>query len=321
MKVIPAVHVVEQAMLGTHKRAPGMPSNYYRIREGEKVESIWETTSGTAGLALAYACRWAGVPLGLVSDPVIEPPLQAELKSLDVEVHLVDPEAAKAQSGVQNARLTLLHDILKTRRGAYWAKQYDNTEWRLSYYHVAAQIIAEVGKVDVLVCGTGSCASSTGLFEGTRMACPNVQLVGVDTIGSILFDAPPLPRRLRGVGMGLIPGNLVRKYFTWIHWVSAPFAWTHAYLLHREHTVPVGPTTGAAFAVAKLIADTFPGRRVVFLGPDDSKRYEPKVFSPELMQRDELWLPELPDEPRITDDPRDVCYSEHWWATEWGQKL
>jgi cysteine synthase len=320
MKIVPAVHVVDQALSGRHKRSPGIEPSHYQGDSANQPKYVIETSSGTALIALAYACHAKGIPLVGVGDHAIEPALQAQVKALGAELHLVDSVAGSMPGGFQKARLEMLHNLLTNRPGGYWTKQYDNSEWKLGYYNVAAQSLREFGAADVLVCPTGSGASSAGLSEAIRFANPRCKLVGVDTIGSVLFGAPEGPRRLRGVGLSILPGNLRREYFDAIHWVSAEFAWTWTYRLFREHGVPGGPTTGASYAVASHIAAQHPGQRVVFLGPDDSKRYEPKVFSEDLLKADNLWLDQLPDAPNATADSDRVSPGHHWWCMEWNRR-
>ena len=317
MKVVPAKHVVEQALTGVHKRRSDVTPSHYVSGPHDRVKFVIETTSGTAGLGLAYACKAAGVPLILVGDSAIEPALLALLEALGAEVHLVGPGQISEAGGIQNARLKLLSSILADRLGGYWTKQYANDEWALAYFQPAADLIEEFGWVDVFVCPVGSGASSAGFIGGIRLLSPKCALVGVDAIGSVSFDAPEAPRRLRGVGMSIRAKNLRREYFDAVHWVSAEFAWTQAHRLVHEHAVAAGPTTGAAFAVAQLIASQHRNLQVAFLGPDDSKRYEPKIFSENLLREDNLWLPSLPQAPVAVPDPTQVSPDAHWFSMAW----
>jgi cysteine synthase len=279
MKIVPADFIISELMRG--KQRPK-----YAI----------ETSSGTAALAIAYAAKEHALPLVIVGDQAISGALRAELTSLDVELHLVSAEAGERPGGYQKARLDVLNRILVERPGGVWLRQYDNPMWGFAYRGLAVSVMREVGPIGTLVATTGCGASSCGMAAGLRSVNRSCKLIGIDTPGSTLFGAKESPRRLRGLGLSIVPGNLDHAAFDHIFWVSARYAWTAAHLLHRRHGTPGGPTTGAAWAIARLEAELQPERMVVFIGPDNTRRYEPQVFSAELLKADDLWLEPFPNE-------------------------
>jgi cysteine synthase len=293
MKIVAASFVIQRALINARERKAFL--NY-----------VIETSSGTAALALAYAAQERSLPLVIVGDSAIEPNLLRELQNLDVEVHLVDDEYKNKPGGFQAARLARLKAILNERPGGVWLKQYDNPDWPCAYLSVAAEIIRQLGPIDFFVCGTGSGASSCGIIKGLRAAGTSTQLIAVDSVNSILFGAPEGPRDLRGVGMGLLPANLDQSLFDEVFWVDCATSWTAANQMHRLYGVPVGPTTGAAWLVARHLARAFPDQKVVFLGPDSSKRYEPLIFDPKALQDRGWWLNHLPDLPIEVSHPASV---------------
>ena len=215
---------------------------------------ICETTSGTFGLALAKLGAIRGYRVKLISDPAVDPYLATRLKALGADVEIVaKPDGAH---GFQGARLSRLHDVLDANPGAYWPKQYDNSDNPLSYSLVAENLAEIVGQVDCLVGSVGSGGSMSGTARFLRDVFPALHVSGVDTHGSVLFGQPDGPRTLRGLGNSIIPGNLDHSQFDDVHWVTAVEALTALRQLHIQHGLFMGPTSGASILVADWMART-----------------------------------------------------------------
>jgi cysteine synthase A len=124
-------------------------------------------------------------------------------------------------------------------------------------------------------------------------------------------------RELRGLGNSLLPPNLSHATFDEVHWVSAAMAYEATHDLHREHALYMGPTSGAAYLVARSVAQRTQGRTVVLL-PDTGHRYEDTVYNPD-------WLAERRegrDAPGTS--PREVEYppaaGHDWQYIRWGRR-
>ncbi|TWB86807.1 cysteine synthase A [Bradyrhizobium macuxiense] len=267
MKVFPAFNIIETG-----------------LRNGDigPNTTVVETSSGTMALGLAIVCMHFGLKLHIFGDRAIEPPLKSTIEELGAEVHLVDATASDAN--VQLLRKQALLDFMD-RTGATWSSQYDNLGNRLSYARPAEEAIRQFGKIDVMVATVGSGGSSCGLAHYCRAFFPEMKLVGIDTFGSILFGLPVGRRDLRGLGNSIMPGNLIHEAFDEIHWLGANEAYQAAHQLHRETSLKRGPTSGAAYLVAKWYAERFPQSKVLAVFPDDSNRYEHSVY-------DSAWLHE-----------------------------
>ena len=99
-----------------------------------------------------------------------------------------------------------------------------------------------------------------------RAAGADCTLVGVDTFNSVLFGHDG-PRKLRGLGNTIMPGNLKHALFDEVHWVSAELADHFTRKLYASTGHFRGPTTGAAYAVVRSVRDRCPDTPIVFLAP------------------------------------------------------
>lgn len=300
MKVFPAFNIIEAG-----------------LRNGEigPNTTVVETSSGTMALGLAIVCMQFGLKLHIFGDRAIEPPLKRTIEELGAEVHLV--EATASDANVQLLRKTALMDFID-RTGATWSRQYDNPGNRLSYARPAEEAIRQFGKVDVLVATVGSGGSSCGLAHFFRAFFPEMKLVGIDTFGSVLFGQPAGRRDLRGLGNSILPGNLFHEAFDEIHWLSANEAYQAAHRLHRETSLKRGPTSGAAYLVAKWYAELSPQTKVLAVFPDDSNRYEHNVYDPAWMHEHGYRTELAATEPFLVHHP--LRADNRWCRFDWRRR-
>ncbi|MBT1517469.1 pyridoxal-phosphate dependent enzyme [Bradyrhizobium sp. SRL28] len=300
MKVFPAFNIIETG-LRNGDIGPNAP--------------VVETSSGTMGLGLAIVCMHFGLKLHIFGDRAIEPPLKRTMEDLGAEVHLVD--ATAFDPNVQLLRKRALLDFID-RTGATWSRQYDNLSNRLAYARPAEEAIRQFGTVDVLVATVGSGGSSCGLAHYCRAFFPEMKLVGVDTFGSVLFGHPAGRRDLRGLGNSILPGNLLHEAFDEVHWLGANEAYQAAHRLHRETSLKRGPTSGAAYLVAKWYAERFPGSKVLAVFPDDSNRYEHNVYDPAWMQERGYRAEIAASEPILVHHP--LHANGGWCRFDWSRR-
>lgn len=304
MKLMPARFILENA------RAQGL------LKPGTLVV---ETTSGTFGLALAMLCRLHGDHLHLVSDPAVDRPLHRRLTDLGAVVDIVSEPAAVG--GLQQARLDRLAAVRAAYPDHFWPAQYSNSGNPDSYARLAKFLAEAVGPVDCLVGTVGSGGSMCGTSSFLRAVFPQMTAIGVDTYGSVLFGlADEGKRLLRGLGNSLMPANLNHRTFDEVHWVTGPEGFFATRELHRSHALFGGPTSGAAFLVARWYAARHPGARVVVLLPDEGYRYQDTVYDDDWLRTNGVALDRLQDEPAVVDHPGEVPGRSCWTRIAWGRR-
>ena len=271
MKLLPARYILDRG------RAEG------RLTPGTVVI---ETTSGTFGLALAMECSLRGHPLVLVSDPAVDPVLRRRLRDLGAQVVIVEKPAPVG--GLQQARLDRVEEMRNRHPRHFLPSQYANPDNPGAYRALAEALTATIGPIDCLVGPVGSGGSMCGTTAFLRQAGHDVTAVAVDTPGSVLFGQQDAPRLVRGLGNSLMPPNLEHRAFDGVHWVSAREAFAATRALHRHHALFMGPTSGAAWLVARWWARTRPDTTVVALLPDEGHRYSDTVYDDDWLRRQGL---------------------------------
>jgi cysteine synthase len=304
MKMLPASYILQRA----HER-------------GELGEDtvIVETTSGTFGLALAMLAALMKRELVLVSDPVIDASLHRRLTGLGATVEICQEPAAVG--GFQEARLRKLAEIRAELPRTFCPQQYSNPDNPRSYGVVADQLLHSLGPVDCVVGPVGSGGSMCGTVCGLRQRTPETIAIGVDSHRSVLFGQPDGPRALRGVGNSLWPANLDHTVFDEVHWCSAAQAYAQTRDLHSRHALFQGPTSGAAYLVARWWAERNPGRLCLVMLPDEGHRYQETVYNGAWLAENGFLLVEFDlgtAEPVTIEAPDQA--GDRWTRFAWGRR-
>jgi cysteine synthase A len=239
---------------------------------------IVESSSGTMALGVALVGRSMGHPVHIVTDPRVDPITLAKLRALGCQVAIVP---AMTSNGWQSARLERLAELMAELPGAFWPQQYSNPDNPAAYRSLAAELLADLNPLDVLVGSVGSGGSLCGTARALRQTLPELQVVGIDCVGSALFDQPDRPTRLQsGLGNSLLPKNLDRRLIDEVHWLNDREAFAAARQLAAEQQLFAGNTSGSVYRVMCEVARrAAPGDRIVGIFPDRGDRYTDTVFS------------------------------------------
>jgi len=261
--------VAKQALL--HARRTGA------LAEGAPVV---ESSSGTMALGLALVGTHLGHAVHIVTDPRIDPITLAKLRALGCTVHIVEEMTG---AGWQSARLERLARLMDDLPGAFWPRQYHNPQNPLAYRALAAELRADLGRIDVLVGAVGSGGSLCGTSAALLPDLPDLRVVGVDAVGSMLFAQPDRPqRRQSGLGNSLQPGNIDYALFDEVHWLSDDEAFGATHALAREQQIFGGNTSGSVYRVLTHLATRAPdGAALVGIFPDRGDRYADTVYGAE----------------------------------------
>ncbi len=300
MKILPAKYIIETA-LERGEVHPDYP--------------IVESSSGTFALGMGIVCAEKRIPFRIVCDSAVDARLAERLQHLGGKVQIVGSRGG-AERNIQVLRLEALQEHLRESPRSFWTRQYDNLDNQRAYREFAEQLLRVLGNDLVIVGTVGSGGSTCGTIKTLREADPSIRLVGVDTFGSVLFGLPVGRRELRGLGNSIFPENLEHACFDEVHWVSARDAYDSTRKLHEEFGLFCGPTSGAAYQVARQL-DTR-GKTVVFLAPDEGHRYADTVYNDAWM-REHGFADVTPTEApvRVT---RPAQAQEPWAFIEWNRR-
>jgi len=266
---------------------------------------IIESSSGTLGLGLALAGMAYGHPVTVVTDPGLEPIIARMLCAYGVQVEQVaEPHP---QGGWQQARCDRVAQLLAEDPDAWNADQYNNPDNVGAYRELAAELHAQLGRVDVLVCSVGTGGHSAGVARVLRESNPGMELIGVDTIRSTIFGQPAGPRLMRGLGSSIYPGNVDYPAFNEVHWVAPAEAVWASRTLAATHYASGGWSVGAVALVAGWAARTYPAATTIAaIFPDGPQRYFDTIFNDDYCRQHHLLDAETPTGPLTISHPAET---------------
>ncbi|MBY8856809.1 PLP-dependent cysteine synthase family protein [Nocardia sp. CA2R105] len=263
---------------------------------------IVESTSGTLGLGLALAGMISHHPVTVVTDPGLEPIVARMLAVYGTRVEVVgEPHPT---GGWQQARRERVTELLGSEPGAWCPDQYSNPDNVDGYESLALELIAQLGRVDVLVCAVGTGGHSAGVARVLRRFNPDMTLIGVDTISSTIFGQPGGQRLMRGLGSSIHPANVDYAAFDEIHWVAPAEAVWACRTLAATHHATGGWSVGAVALVAGWAAGVHdPDTRIAAVFPDGPHRYFDTIYNDTYCTEHELLDADPPTEPDTIAHP------------------
>ena len=264
--------------------------------------TIIEGTSGNTGMGLAIAAVMKGYKcIFTTTDKQSKEKVDA-LKAFGAEVIVcptdVDPEDPRSYYSV-SSRLT------KEIPNSWKPNQYDNLSNSAAHYEQTGPEIWDQtdGKITHLVVGVGTGGTICGTGKFLKEKNPNVQILGIDTYGSVfkkyketgIFDKNEIyPYITEGIGEDFLPANVDFSIIDHFEKVTDKDAAVMTRRIPREEGIFVGNSAGSALAGLLQMKDRFKKDDVVvIIFHDHGTRYLGKMFNDDWM-RDRGFLPPAP---------------------------
>jgi cysteine synthase len=245
---------------------------------------IVESSSGSMAEALARVGAAKGYKVIIVTDPRLDDITKAKILALGAGLEIVD--TYDQGTGWQGARLRRVREIMAKHPRAFWACQYDSPSNPAAYDEVGDALFEALGpRVAALVGTVGTGGSLCGTGRSLRKHIPDLKIVAVDAVGSVIFNQPNRKRFQSGHGNSMLPGNVDYQSINEVHWVSDGEAFNGCHELARRTGIFAGGSSGAAYVVASWVAEQYGNdRAVAVILPDRGDRYCTTIYSPEFMR-------------------------------------
>lgn len=246
-----------------------------------------ESSSGNFGIAVAMVARLFGLSFTCVVDPKTTSSNLAILRQLGAEVEMVTER--DEDGGFLKTRISRVHEILATTAGTVWINQYANDRNWLAHYHGAGAELAEslVEAPTHLVAAVSTTGSILGCSRRLRERFPAMSTIAVDAVGSVIFDGPPGPREIPGIGSSRVPElHEPSEIDDVVHVDDHTSALACRRLLEKEGIFAGGSTGSVVAAIERLLPSLPRPCRIVALFPDRGDRYLDLVY-------DDDWLAEV----------------------------
>ena len=283
-----------------------------RIKPGD---TLIEPTSGNTGIGIALAGAVKGYNVIITLPQKMSSEKVNMLKGLGAHVIRTPTEAASdsPESHISVARRICEEINAKAPGTAHILDQYTNPSNPLAHFDgTAAELLEQTdGKIDMVVLGTGTGGTMSGIARRLKQALPDVVVVGVDPVGSLLAkgmynDGSETQDReqayhVEGTGYDFVPEVCDRGIVDdWVKTEDGPSLMTARELIRTEGLLCGGSSGATTWAAMQAVqGKTLLGRvqplrhnqRCVILLPDSTRNYMTKFLSDDWMNTNKL-MPE-----------------------------
>ncbi|TQR41827.1 2,3-diaminopropionate biosynthesis protein SbnA [Paenibacillus popilliae] len=245
-----------------------------------------ESSSGNLGIGLAMMSKIYGLKFTCVVDPKITKTNKNILTRLGANLDMVTEK--DIHGGYLNSRINRVKELTKELPDAYWINQYANPlNWLAHYHGTGDEIINQIDeRIDYLVCAVSTTGSILGISRRIREVFPNVKVIAVDAVGSIIFGAAPAQRELPGIGASRIPELFTPKEIDQVIHVDDRESVEGCYYLLEKEGIFAGGSSGSVIAALQKLIPNIPDlSRVVTVLPDRGDRYLDSVYDVDWVQK------------------------------------
>lgn len=276
-----------------------------RIKPGDV---LIEPTSGNTGIGMALTAAVRGYRMIITLPEKMSQEKVDVLRAFGAEIIRTPTEAAFDSP---DSHIGVAKRLLQEIPNSHILDQYANPSNPLAHYDGTAEELLQQcdGKIDVLVASAGTGGTISGIARKLKEKCPNIRIVGVDPVGSILalpesLNGEITSYKVEGIGYDFIPTVLDRTLVDdWVKSVDTE-SFTMSRRLIREEGMLVGGSAGSTMAAAVKVAKTLPkGTRMVVLFADSVRNYMTKFLNDGWMVENGFMEPSV-----------DSAVAKEWWA-------
>jgi cystathionine beta-synthase len=260
--------------------------------------TIIEATSGNTGMGLALAAAVKGYKCIFVMADKQSEEKRINLRSVGAQVVIcptnVEPEDPRSYYSVAKR-------LAAETPNSFYAQQYWNPHNPAAHEaSTGPEIWAQTnGEINAFVSACGTGGTMVGVSRFLKQQNPQVQVIGVDPVGSIYYDLfhtgkwpKPHSYYVEGFGEDFMPTTMDLKAMDDMMQVNDRESFAMARRLLREEGLLCGGSSGSAVAGALKYADrlaktrtaTDKPFRIVIIICDSSSRYLSKFLNDEWMK-------------------------------------
>ena len=233
---------------------------------------LLEPTSGNTGIGLAFAAAAKGYPLVLTMPETMSMVRRRLLVAYGAKL-ILTPGSEGMKGAIARANALAAEDprylVLQQFENPANPEIHRNT--------TAEEIWRDTdGKVDIVVAGTGTGGTVTGVAQVLKKRKPGLKVIAAEPADSpVISGGKPGPHKIQGWGPGFVPKVLDASLLDETIRVTNEDAGRDARRLTREEGILSGISCGGALWAAREVAKRpeNAGKLIVVVLPDTGERY------------------------------------------------
>ncbi len=277
---------------GSHKDRVAKNMLKRAVEQGLKPGgTIIEATSGNTGAALAMHAAVLGYRCIFVMPDKMSQEKIDSLRAFGARV-VVCPTAVAADD--PRSFYCVAKKLSEETPNSFYANQYHNpANPEAHYLSTGPEIWEQCGsELDAFVTGMGTGGTVSGIGKYLKEKKPEIQLIGVDPVGSLYYDfvksgrlTQPFSYKVEGIGEDFLPSTMNISILDDIVRVDDKECFLMTRDLVRREGVYVGGSAGAAVAGAIKYAKKMDREmNILVLLPDSAQKYLSKIFDDNWMR-------------------------------------
>ncbi|MEC9273288.1 MAG: pyridoxal-phosphate dependent enzyme [Candidatus Neomarinimicrobiota bacterium] len=248
-----------------------------RIKPGD---TLIEPSSGNTGIGLALAAAVKGYKLIITMPEKMSMEKEVVLEALGAKIIRTPTDVAHDDP---KSLFSVAKQLQKDIPNSHILDQYSNNNNPDAHYNGTAQeILDEFGEdLDMVVISTGTGGTITGIAKKLKESISNIEIVGIDPIGSILGGGSDItPYHVEGIGYDFFPdvldNSLVDRYIK----TSDEDSFAMARKLIQEEGLLIGGSCGAAvWGAIEAAKNLDSNKNVLVILPDSIRNYLSKFVN------------------------------------------
>jgi cysteine synthase len=145
------------------------------------------------------------------------------------------------------------------------------------------------GQIDVLIGCASTGSHLSGAAKYLKERDPNIKVIGVEPVGSVVFGGAYAPFLQNGSGLSFRPANILHRYIDECVKVSDEDAFSMCRRMARTEGLLLGGSSGSVLHVAEhMVNRATRGCNVVVILPDGGMKYLETIYDDQWLRKHDL---------------------------------